>query len=103
MNDNLVCPNCDTAGMQPFYAVDNVPVHSVLLMHSREQALTYPTGKITLAACEQCGFISNGDFDASLLSGWRAQLLGKNLVNWLLKKSNVNVDWQDNGCWLTMD
>ncbi len=66
MNDNLICPNCGTAGMQPFYAVENVPVHSVLLMHSREQALTYPTGKITLAACEHCGFISNVDFDASL-------------------------------------
>ena len=66
------------------------------LQHEISAALLLPKGEFNKLK-------SGGDFDTSLLSGWRAQLLGKNLVNWLLKKSNVNVDWQDNGCWLTMD
>lgn len=65
MSDSI-CPNCGTAGMTPFYRVDNVPVHSVLLMETREQALTYPTGDIHLALCDTCGFIANVAFDPSL-------------------------------------
>lgn len=52
--------------MSVFYKMDGAPVHSVLLMHSREQALSYPTGGIRLALCEKCGFISNVAFDPSL-------------------------------------
>jgi 2-polyprenyl-3-methyl-5-hydroxy-6-metoxy-1,4-benzoquinol methylase len=52
--------------MSVFYEVDNVPVHSVLLMRTREQALRYPTGTIRLALCERCGFVSNVAFDPSL-------------------------------------
>lgn len=49
--------------MQPFYWVRSVPVHSVLLMKTREQAVSYPRGDITLAVCRFCGFISNIAFD----------------------------------------
>ncbi len=66
MQTSQLCPNCGCARMQPFYEVKKVPVHSVLLMQSREQALTYPKGDITLAACHHCGFISNIDFDPSV-------------------------------------
>ena len=66
------------------------------LQHEISAALLLPKGEFNKLK-------SGGDFDTSLLSGWRAQLLGKNLVNWLLKKSTINVDWQDNGCLLTMD
>ncbi len=58
-----VCPSCGLTGMRPFYTVRSVPVHSVLLMNTREQAVSYPRGNITLALCKFCGFISNTSFD----------------------------------------
>lgn len=60
------CPACFANGMQVFYESTNVPVHSVLLMRSREEALSYPKGTIRLGFCNSCGFISNTSFDASL-------------------------------------
>ena len=42
------------------------------------------------------------DFDGSLLSGWRAELLGKNLVQWLLEREVVQVTWEGNDCILRM-
>ncbi|MGD2049988.1 MAG: SAM-dependent methyltransferase, partial [Chloroflexota bacterium] len=59
----LVCPSCRTAGMSVFYELEQVPVHSVLLLGTREQALNYPKGTISLAFCPHCGFISNMAFD----------------------------------------
>ena len=41
----------------------NVPVHSCLLMPTREAALCYPTGEIRFEFCRECGFIQNGSFD----------------------------------------
>lgn len=61
-----ICPNCKQASMSVFYKNDKVPVHSVLLMHSRYQALNYPKGNIHLALCRNCGFISNVAFDPAL-------------------------------------
>ncbi len=63
---NITCPNCNSKGMLIFYTARNVPVHSVLLMPTREAALTYPKGTIELGFCDVCGFISNTTFDASL-------------------------------------
>lgn len=63
---SALCPNCRSAAMAVFYEVQGTPVHSVLLMRDREQALTYPQGDIHLALCDNCGFISNVAFDASL-------------------------------------
>jgi len=52
--------------MRVFYEVQNVPVNSVLLVTSRDEALEFQTGDITLAACPACGFISNISFDEAL-------------------------------------
>jgi len=41
-----------------------------------------------------------GTFDTSILSGWRAELLGQNLVNWLLKGGEMKVRWEGNVCLL---
>ena len=60
------CPSCASTDLSVFYVVEQVPAHSVLLLATREQALNYPTGNITLAYCQACGFITNIDFDASL-------------------------------------
>ena len=66
MPDTYVCPNCGTPGMATFFKVDGVPVHSVQLLRTRQEALDYPKGDIELAFCRSCGFISNVAFDAEL-------------------------------------
>lgn len=66
MSPSYQCPNCGTPGMNPFYEINTVPVHSVLLMPTQEIATSYPTGNIHLAHCETCGFISNTAFDPDL-------------------------------------
>jgi len=52
--------------MSVFYEQRGVPVHSVLLLPTREEAITYPRGDIKLGFCDTCGFISNMAFDPSL-------------------------------------
>lgn len=52
--------------MTIFYELDNIPVHSVLLMDTREKALGYPRGRIRLGFCKICGFISNTAYDPNL-------------------------------------
>jgi SAM-dependent methyltransferase len=51
--------------MSIFYELESVPVHSVLLLPTREEALNYPKGDIALGFCQACGFISNVAFDPS--------------------------------------
>jgi SAM-dependent methyltransferase len=46
-----------------FYSLDAIPVHSCLLVHSYEEAVNYPKGKLCLGFCRKCGFISNACFD----------------------------------------
>jgi SAM-dependent methyltransferase len=58
-----VCPSCGVVEMQVFYQQKNVPVHSVLLHPTREDAVNYPTGHISLGFCSACGFISNLAFE----------------------------------------
>ena len=56
------CPACRHPGMEAFYDGGLVPMHSTLLMRSREQALGFPRGKLELAWCTRCGFVSNTEF-----------------------------------------
>jgi SAM-dependent methyltransferase len=49
-----------------FYRVDNIPVHSCLLMPSREAALSYPKRDLQLGWCPSCGFIQNTVFDTAV-------------------------------------
>lgn len=60
------CPNCDAPGLEPFYDVSDIPAHCVMLMHTREQAITYPRGDLSLGFCRSCGFITNTLFDVAL-------------------------------------
>jgi SAM-dependent methyltransferase len=66
MSAEYKCPSCGAVGMSAFYQLENVPVHSVLLLRGREEALNYPRGDIALGFCPACGFISNVAFDPSL-------------------------------------
>ncbi|BAU66606.1 C-methyltransferase [Stanieria sp. NIES-3757] len=58
-----ICPNCGNQGLEIFYEVRNVPVHSCLMMSSKEKALDFPCGDVVLGFCDQCGFITNVKFD----------------------------------------
>lgn len=60
------CPSCARSGMREFYSFDKAPVHSVQLMRTREEAVSYSKGEVKLGFCEGCGFISNTAYDASL-------------------------------------
>ncbi len=62
----LSCPGCYAKKVAIFYDVRDIPVHSVLLLNTREQALNYPKGNIALGFCWSCGFVSNYAFNASM-------------------------------------
>jgi len=66
MSTKPTCPNCGNAEMDSFFSAPNVPVHSVVLLKTRQEAIDFPTGDIELAFCRSCGFVSNVAFDADL-------------------------------------
>ena len=66
MQVDTQCYSCGSRGMSTFYQVDNIPVHSCLLMPSREAALAYPKRDLRLGFCQSCGFIQNTVFDLSV-------------------------------------
>ena len=57
------CPLCGRTATRFLYEAEDVPVHSVLLMSSRDEALGYPRGDVCLRACGSCGFVFNSAFD----------------------------------------
>ena len=62
------CPCCSALALSVFYEVPQVPVHSVLRIPSREEALRFPTGRLQLAFCSNCGFITNAAIDPSMMN-----------------------------------
>ena len=64
---DIECQNCGCQGLSIFYQVDNIPVHSCLLMASREEAMEYPKRDLRLGFCQSCGFIQNTIFDPNIL------------------------------------
>lgn len=65
VSELTACPCCGSGVLRPFYAVNQIPCHSVLLMDSFEQAVNYPRANLKLSFCESCGFIMNTIFDVS--------------------------------------
>ena len=63
---DYTCPNCLIGSLAIFHEVHRVPVHSVLLMPSRDFAVSYPKGDIALGYCKHCGFVSNTLFNAAV-------------------------------------
>jgi SAM-dependent methyltransferase len=66
MSSQTSCPNCLRGELEIFYEVRRVPVHSVLIMPTRQVAISYPKGDISLGFCPECSFISNTLFDPSM-------------------------------------
>jgi SAM-dependent methyltransferase len=64
--ERFPCPACGRADLETFYALDDIPAHSTLMLDSREAAVGYPRGRMRLACCPACGFISNTAFDVGL-------------------------------------
>jgi len=62
------CPSCNSKDLSTLFEVDRIPVHSVLLMRSKELALNFQTGNMELSFCGACGFIFNRAFDGQLQS-----------------------------------
>lgn len=61
------CPSCLSKGITLFHQLKQVPVHSVMNIKTREDALNFSKGDISLGFCEKCGFISNFDFNPGLI------------------------------------
>lgn len=59
-----ICPNCGHRGLSVFYEIHQVPVHSCLMLSSRQEALDFPCGDVILGFCDYCAFITNLAFDA---------------------------------------
>ena len=60
-----LCPSCGGRAERPFYQVDEVPVHQVKLVRTRDEALNCAKGDIRMCFCAKCGFVWNAAFDAA--------------------------------------
>lgn len=60
------CPACRTGTLQEFYTIDLIPVHSVRLLWTKEEAVRFPSGQMRLAHCPVCGFICNRAYQPEL-------------------------------------
>lgn len=67
MTKSSVCPCCGHSGLDSFYSVRQVPVHSVTLLRTPQEADAIGTGDIELALCRNCGFIHNAAFEGTKL------------------------------------
>ncbi|MCP4252136.1 MAG: methyltransferase domain-containing protein [Candidatus Scalindua sp.] len=61
------CQVCGSNEIRNFHEIESVPANSCILLSSREEAIDYPKGKISLGACEECGFISNIAYNPKLV------------------------------------
>jgi SAM-dependent methyltransferase len=57
------CPTCGAGGLQVFHEQHDIPVHSVRLLRTREEAVALPRGSLRLGFCAECGFITNTAYD----------------------------------------
>ena len=57
------CPNCRTGHVTPFFETRAAPIHSVLLLKNRDEAVRFPRGEMCLGVCDDCAFIFNMAFD----------------------------------------
>ena len=60
------CPACGAENVQIFYSKKNIPVHSVRLIWSRDEAMQFQNGEMDLAHCPACGFIFNLSYHPEL-------------------------------------
>ena len=61
------CQACGASELETLYEVERVPVHSCMMVASREEALAYPCGSLKIDFCPACGFLQNSAFDEGLI------------------------------------
>ena len=74
------CPSCGAGGLSIFYRAEDVPVHSVVLLSTREEAVRFPVGELRLGLCPACGFIANVAFDPRLPGSTAKKSIGPLLL-----------------------
>jgi SAM-dependent methyltransferase len=62
------CPACGGAQAKVFFELPSVPVNSITLWASYEEAVRCPAGAIELTFCSHCGAIYNQAFNRSALT-----------------------------------
>lgn len=67
MTKRHTCPACDGRALRELLHLCEIPAQSVVLLDSREAALAFPTGELTLTLCEDCGFLFNATFERALV------------------------------------
>src|ERR1700733_14252301 len=65
-SSGLSCPNCQAQQIENLFAISDIPVHSTINLATREEALKFPTGNLSLGFCHACGFLTNTAYDAKL-------------------------------------
>lgn len=60
------CPACRSDALRGFHRLDATPTNSCLLLDDADEARDFPTGRLDLAICDDCGFITNRAFDPDL-------------------------------------
>ena len=63
MTPSQTCTACAGTNVRAFYRVENIPVHSCLMLDSRAAALAFPRQDLELGFCHDCGFVQNLLFD----------------------------------------
>src|SRR4030043_608713 len=60
---HTLCPNCYSPAVEDFFAVKDAPVHSLAIAKEYNEAMNVERKDITMAFCNNCGFIFNSTFD----------------------------------------
>ncbi len=63
---HIQCPNCYSKATNDFFTVKDAPVHSLVTIKDYQTAMNIERKDITLAFCNNCGFIYNSSFDTTL-------------------------------------
>ncbi len=89
--NNLPGPPADDAEWDWHYELLYHFVKKQCISHEISAALLFPRGDFNK--------LKNGhpDFDGAMLDGWRATILGQELVEWLKSGDPLQLNWQPNG------
>jgi SAM-dependent methyltransferase len=63
---HIHCPNCNSPSIEDFFTVKDAPVHSLAIMKDYNEAMNVERKDITMAFCNNCGFVFNSTFDTSI-------------------------------------
>ncbi len=61
------CPLCKSQNLRHVFKVEKMPVFPNMVFNTAKEACAAPVGNMTLAVCDDCGFVFNETFEANLL------------------------------------